>query len=145
MLPFLAPLMAGKGLKLLLIGAAALAIVTAGLFAYLWVVNMQAQVLEQARAIAVHEANEASYNAIIASKDNRIAEARAAGKAAEKAREKADIEIRVSRTRQKDLEAKLAKYDLAKHAHRKPKLLEKAMQRATKQVFDDFQALANQR
>lgn len=145
MLHFLAPMLTGKGLKLLLIGAAALAIVATAFFAYRWVVNMQTQLLDQAKAIAIHQANEASYQAVIASKEARIAEAKAATEAANEARKKADLEIQVSRDRQKVLEAKLAKYDLVKHATRKPKLLEKAMERATQQVFDDFQALANQR
>jgi ABC-type branched-subunit amino acid transport system ATPase component len=141
---FLGPMLAGKGAKILMYVVVLAAIGGALFFGYRWVTGMQATLIANAEAITIYQNNEATLRAIIASKEGRILEIKAQALHAIESHEKADKAMEKSRERLRELEAKLGKYDLHKHATRKPKTLEKAMERATQKVFDEFQALANQ-
>lgn len=105
--------------------------------------KLEATVQDQREAIAKHEANEAQYKATIESRDRQIDNLRTAMSAVQKHREEADEKFAAARERAEYTKKIFADHDFEKLARAKPGLISKRMQRATANVFQEFEDTAN--
>lgn len=98
---------------------------------------------EQATAIALHEANEVVFKQAIENEKKRNENLRQAMVEVETAREVADEKLEEAKKNLTYVRNIFADHDFEKLAKAKPGLISKRMQRATANVFSEFEDVAN--
>jgi hypothetical protein len=98
---------------------------------------------EAREAIATHEANAIQYEATIASKDKFIVGLQASVADQRRAREEADKKMAKALEESLYMRNVFADHDFDNLARKKPGLITKRMQRATANVFKEFEDVAN--
>jgi len=141
---FLAAKLGSKGAKALVLVAVLAAVGGACYFGYRYVTKQQETIARQAKAIGIHEHNEAVYKSVIAGREAVIRELEAQAEAAERSQALARAQIAKSRLQLSTLTRTYAKHDLVKLVKANPGPLTLRMDTATRTFFDDFEKLANQ-